>query len=71
MNQFHGNCIFWASESSSEAVSVPSEASAAGSPMIDVSDLPKNAAVKLAGNAMHVAQAGAIALIAALFLERV
>ena len=39
--------------------------------MIDVSSLTMSAACQLAGNGMHVAQAGAIAMIAALFLERV
>ncbi|CAE6940343.1 unnamed protein product, partial [Symbiodinium sp. CCMP2456] len=46
------------------------QASAAGSPMIDVSNLSLSAASKLAGNGMHIAQAGAIAIIVALFLER-
>ncbi|CAE7722393.1 unnamed protein product, partial [Symbiodinium necroappetens] len=46
-------------------------ASTAGSPAIDVSRLPSSKAFALAGNGMHVAQAGAIMMIAALFLERV
>ena len=39
--------------------------------MIDVSNLPFRAVCTLAGNGMHVAQAGAIAIIAALFIDRV
>ena len=51
--------------SSTQIEFVPSQASAAGSPMVDVGNLPFSAACTLAGNAMHVAQAGAIAIIAA------
>ena len=38
--------------------------------MIDLSDIPSvNIASALAGNGMHVAQAGAIVILAALFIE--
>ena len=47
------------------------EASAAGSLMVDVESLPSaGVASALAGNGMHVAQAGALLMIAALFLEK-
>ncbi|OLP91574.1 hypothetical protein AK812_SmicGene26730 [Symbiodinium microadriaticum] len=49
--------VYDLSQASAAHMRTELEASAAGSPMIDVSDLPKNAAVQLAGNAMHVAQA--------------
>ena len=46
------------------------KARTAKSPMIDLSDVPSvNMASALAGNGMHVAQAGAIVILAALFIE--
>ncbi|CAE7499632.1 unnamed protein product [Symbiodinium sp. CCMP2592] len=63
--------VYDLSQASSSHMRTELDASAAGSPMVDVSRLPTSKACTLAGNGMHVAQAGCILMVAALFLERV